>query len=287
MGNPNPDNENWDQVIVAKQPWLDLNLKAVWRYRYLIALLVKRDFATIYKQTILGPLWYIVTPLITTIVFTVIFGRIAKMPTDGIPPFLFYLAGNVAWGYFANCFSYTSNVFVGNIGLFGKVYFPRLTVPIATIAISLLKFAIQFVLFLGIYAYFVARGSSARPTFGVLLLGVVVFQMAVLGIGMGMLISSLTTKYRDLTFVMTFAVNIWMYLTPVIYPASTLSAKKQMLFMLANPMSSIVECFRWAMLGSGLVELPYICASWSLTIAVFFLGLILFNRIEKTFLDTV
>ena len=205
------EQEKWDLVIQPRKQWFDLHLQDLWRYRDLIFLFVKRDFVTFYKQTAFGPLWYIIQPLFTTIVFTVIFGKVARISTDGVPPFLFYLAGNVAWNYFASCLNETSTTFVKNAGIFGKVYFPRLTVPVSVVIINLVKFGIQLALFLGFYIYFIARGSPVRPTFPILLFPVLILQMAVLSLGAGILVSSLTIKYRDLIFVMTFAVQLWMY----------------------------------------------------------------------------
>jgi len=278
--------EKWDLVIQPRRQWFELHLRDLWRYRDLISLFVKRDFVTFYKQTILGPLWYLIQPVLITIVFTVIFGKIARTSTDGIPPFLFYLAGNVAWGYFANCLSQTSNTFVRNAGIFGKVYFPRLTVPVSIVIINLMKFGIQLILFLGFYFYFIASGSPIRPNLLVLLLPVLVFQMAVLSLGSGILVSSLTTKYRDLTYVMSFAVQLWMYASSVVIPASSIPKRYLPIYML-NPMASIVELFRCAFLGQGVVNVVYVSVSWAVTLVVLFGGIILFSRIEKSFMDTV
>jgi lipopolysaccharide transport system permease protein len=237
------EQEKWDLVIQPRKRWFDLHLQDLWRYRDLISLFVKRDFVTFYKQTAFGPLWYIVQPLLTTVVFAVIFGKIAGIPMDGVPPFLFLLAGNVAWGYFANCLNETSTTFVKNAGIFGKVYFPRLTAPVSVVIISLVKFGIQFVLFLGFYIYYIERGSPVRPTSLILLLPVLILQMAVLSLGAGILVSALTTKYRDLTFVMTFAVQLWMYASSVIIPASSIPEKYRPIYML-NPMASVIESCR-------------------------------------------
>jgi len=252
----------------------------------LISLFVKRDFVTFYKQTVLGPLWYIIQPVLITIVFTVIFGKIARIPTDGVPPFLFYLAGNVAWGYFANCLNQTSNTFVKNAGVFGKVYFPRLTVPVSIVIINLVKFGIQLTLFIVFYFYFIADGSPVRPTLLILLLPVLIFQMAVLSLGAGILVSSLTTKYRDLTYVMSFAVQLWMYASSVVIPASSIPERYLPIYML-NPMASVIELFRYAFLGRGVVDAVYMSISWAVTLVVLFGGIILFSRIEKSFMDTV
>jgi lipopolysaccharide transport system permease protein len=278
--------EKWDLIIQARNRWFDLHLQDLWRYRDLISLFVKRDFVTFYKQTILGPLWYIIQPVLITIVFTVIFGKIARISTDGVPPFLFYLAGNVAWSYFANCLNQTSNTFVKNAGIFGKVYFPRLTVPVSIVIINLVKFGIQLILFLGFYFYFIASGSPIRPNLLVLLLPVLVFQMAVLSLGSGILVSSLTTKYRDLTYVMSFAVQLWMYASSVVIPASSIPERYLPIYML-NPMASIVELFRCIFLGRGVVDVVYVSISWAVTLVVLLGGIILFSRVEKSFMDTV
>ena len=278
--------ERWDLIIQSKRRWFDLHLRDLWRYKDLISLFVKRDFVTFYKQTILGPLWYLIQPVLITIVFTVIFGKVARISTDGVPPFLFYLAGNVAWSYFANCLNQTSNTFVKNAGIFGKVWFPRLTVPVSIVIINLVKFSIQLTLFIGFYLYFISVGSSVRPTFVILLLPVLILQMAVLSLGSGILVSSVTTKYRDLTFVMTFAVQLWMYASSVVIPASSIPQKYLGIYML-NPMASIIEVFRCGFLGRGVVDAGYVVISWSVTLFVLLCGIILFSRIEKSFMDTV
>lgn len=280
------EQEKWDLVIQPRKRWFDLHLRDLWCYRDLIILFVKRDFVTFYKQTALGPLWYIIQPLLTTVVFTVIFGKLAGIPMDGVPPFLFLLAGNITWGYFAGCLNETSNTFIKNASIFGKVYFPRLTAPVSVVIINLVKFGIQFVLFLGFYIYFIARGSTVRPTSLILLFPILLFQMAVLSLGTGILVSALTTKYRDLTFVMTFAVQLWMYASSVIIPASSIPEKYRFIYML-NPMASVIESFRYAFFGRGVVDAVYIYISWAVTLAVLLVGIILFSRIEKSFMDTV
>ncbi len=281
------EQEKWDLVIQPRKQWFDLHLQDLWRYRDLISLFVKRDFVTFYKQTAFGPLWYIIQPLLTTIVFTVIFGKIARVSTDGIPPFLFFLSGIVPWNYFASCLNETSNTFVKNAGIFGKVYFPRLTVPVSVVIINLVKFGIQFALFLGFYIYFISRDVPIRPTFFLIaLLPVLIIQMAVLSLGAGILVSSLTIKYRDLTFVMTFAVQLWMYASSVIIPASSIPERYLPIYML-NPMVSVIETFRCAFLGRGVVDAVYIGFSWAVTLAVLSCGIILFSRVEKSFMDTV
>ena len=278
--------DKWDIHIKPKIGWFEINIKELFHYKDLIWLFVKRDFVTFYKQTILGPLWYIIQPLINTIVFTIIFGNLAKISTDGVPPFIFYMSGTVAWSYFASCITLTSNTFGQNAAIFGKVYFPRITVPIANVIISLLQFFIQFAIFILFLIYFTIQGSSINPNMYILLLPLIILQMAVLGLGLGILISSLTTKYKDLTFVMSFFVQLWMYATPIVYPLSIVPEKYRLLVIL-NPMASIVETFRGAFLGVSSIELSHIIISVSFTLLIFFLGLLMFNRVEKSFMDTI
>ena len=280
------EQEKWDLVIQPRKQWFDLHLRDLWRYRDLIFLFVKRDFVTFYKQTAFGPLWYVIQPLLTTLVLTVVFGKIAGIAMDGVPSFLFLLAGTVMWGYFSGCLNETSNTFIKNAAIFGKVYFPRLAVPISVVIINLAKFGIQFVLFLGFYIYFIARDIAVHPTFLILLLPILILQMAVLSLGAGVLVSALTTKYRDLTFVMTFAVQLWMYTSSVIIPASRIPEKYRPIYML-NPMASVIEMFRYSVFGVGVVNPVYTGISWAITLAVLFGGIILFSRIEKNFMDTV
>lgn len=278
--------ESWDMIIKPKTGWLDIDVREVWRYRDLIGLFVKRDFVAYYKQTILGPLWYLLQPLLTTIVFTVIFGKFAKIPTDGMPPFLFYLAGNVVWGYFSNTLNATSNTFISNKNMFGKVYFPRLAVPISVTISNLVQFSIQFCLFLVFYFYFYFKGVSLHPSIWILILPLLVIQMAVLSLGVGILISSMTTKYKDLRFAMGFLTRLWMYATPIVYPLSQVPEKLRSIYIL-NPMVAIVESFKFVFLGSGSIRNSDILLSWIVTLIVLLGGLILFSRIEKTFMDTV
>lgn len=277
----------WTKVIGPKKGWFDINLSNLWNYRDLIMLLVKRDFIAFYKQTILGPLWFLLQPLCTTIVFTIIFGRIAKIPTDGLPQILFYMSGIVIWNYFADCLNKTSDTFVSNAGIFGKVYFPRLAVPVSIVITNLITFAIQFALFLAFLAYFFYyTGSDIRPNLLVLLTPLLLLQMAALGLGLGILISSMTTKYRDLKYVVGFGVQLWMYATPIVYPMSQIPEKWQWLFAL-NPMSAIVETVRYAFLGAGAIRPLHLALSLVMTSLVLFAGIVMFSRIEKTFMDTV
>jgi lipopolysaccharide transport system permease protein len=281
------DIQKWDMVIKPKTGWFDIPLGELYRYRGLIGMFVKRDFVTFYKQTILGPLWYIIQPLVNTLVFTIIFGKVAKISTDGTEPFLFYMAGTISWGYFATCLSATSNTFVKHSDIFSKIYFPRLTVPISNVIISLLQFGIQFLVFMGFLLYFIWQGADIQPNYYfILAIPLFLLQMAVMGLGYGVLISSVTTKYRDLTFAMTFLVQLWMYATPVVYPLSIVPEKYR-IFAVMNPMTSIVESFRMAFLGKSSIEPFHIAISVTVTILVFIVGLIMFSRIEKTFMDTV
>ncbi|TSK08986.1 MAG: ABC transporter permease [Geobacter sp.] len=278
--------KRWDKVIRPRNGWFDVDLREIWRYRDLIALFVWRDFVAVYKQTILGPLWYLIQPLLTTLVFTVIFGSVAKLPTEGIPPFLFYFSGVVAWRYFADCLNNTSNTFVGNAHLFGKVYFPRITVPVSVVISSLVAFAIQFLLLLLFFAYYRWSGAPVQPHPLLLILPLLVAQMAALGLGFGIIVSAMTTRYRDLTHLVAFGVQLWMFATPVVYPASSVPAKWQWL-LVVNPMAPVVEMFRYASLGTGTVSLANWAVSLLTTAAVLFAGVLLFSRVEKTFMDTV
>jgi lipopolysaccharide transport system permease protein len=278
--------EHWDMVIRPQRSLFDLRLGELWKYRDLVMLFVWRDFVAVYKQTILGPLWYLIQPLLTTITFTVIFGNIAKLPTDGLPQFLFYMSGTVIWTYFADCLTKTSNTFTQNAHLFGKVYFPRLAVPVSILLSNLITFAIQFAFFLLFMGFFALSGSTLRPNLWILLTPVLVLMMAGLGLGFGIIISSLTTKYRDLRFLVTFGVQLLMYATPVIYPASSIPARFQFLIQ-ANPMTPIIETFRYAFLGAGSMHPLNLLYSFGFMVVVVLIGAVIFNRVEQTFMDTV
>ena len=281
-----PIEQQWDIVIKPKSAWYDINLEELWRYRELIGMFIKRDFVTFYKQTILGPLWYIIQPVFTTLIFTVVFGNFAKIPTDDIPPFIFYMAGNIIWGYFAYTLDQTSNTFIANAAIFGKVYFPRLTIPVGIIVSGFIQFTIQFTLFLGFYLYFMFKETPITPSWWILAMPLILLQMALLGLGMGILISSLTTKYRDLRFAMGFLIQVWMYATPIVYPLTQVPQKYRM-FYACNPMVAIVESFRYAFLGSGVIQWSYVILGWVVTLTILMAGIVLFSRIEKTFMDTV
>ncbi len=276
----------WSLIIRPKTGWFDIDLKELWRYRDLVLMFVQRDFVTLYKQTILGPLWYIIQPLFTTAVFTIIFGKVAKIPTDELPPFLFYMSGSVIWGYFAASLTATSNTFNANANIFGKVYFPRLAVPLATVLINFLQFGIQLTLFLGFYIYFRLHGASVQPTAWLLLLPLLLAQMALLSFGLGVLFSSMTTKYKDLRLAMSFLVQLWMYATPVVYPMSQVPDWLLPWYVL-NPVTAMVESFRHMFFGVSSVQWSHIGLSWLITLLLLAAGVLLFSRIEKTFMDTV
>lgn len=278
--------QQWDLIIKPKTGWFDIKLKEIWQYRELIGMFVKRDFVTLYKQTILGPLWYVIQPLFTTIVFTIIFNKVANIPTDKIPPFLFYMSGTVMWSYFSASLSRTSNTFNANASLFGKIYFPRLTVPFAGVIINLLQYGIQFALFLCFLFYFMLQGAPIHIRLWVFALPVLLLQMALLGLGIGILISSMTVKYRDLRFALGMITQLWMYATPIVYPLSLVPDWLKSWYLL-NPMVSIIECFRYAFLGTGTVAWSYIGVSWGITLVLLAVGTLLFSRVEKTFMDTV
>ena len=259
---------------------------SMWRYRDLLRMFVKRDVITVYKQTILGPIWFIVQPILTTAIYILVFGRIANISSDGVPRILFYLAGIVIWNYFAESFNQTSKTFKDNAAVFGKVYFPRLVMPLAKVTAGLIKFGIQFGFFLVILLVFVFQGSDVHPNIYILLTPFLVLLMAGIGLGFGIIFTSLTTKYRDLTFLLTFGVQLLMYATPVIYPVSTIPEKYR-IYIMANPLTPILEGFKYAFLGAGTVDWIHLLYSVAFMIVVLFIGVIIFNRTEKTFMDTV
>ena len=264
----------------------DLKLRELWGYRDLILLFVKRDFVAQFKQTILGPAWHIIQPLLTTVMFTIVFGKIARLSTDGVPPFLFYMAGTVIWTYFASVLTATSSTFTGNAHIFGKVYFPRLAIPVATLFSKLIAFAIQFVLFLVFLAWFGWGDSQVSPNLWILLTPVLLLMMAALGLGGGVIISALTTRYRDLAVLVGFGVQLLMYATPVIYPLSSLPESWRFWASL-NPIAPIIEAFRYAYLGHGMLDLALLTTSAVMISAILFAGILLFNSVERTFMDTV
>ena len=278
--------ENWTTIIKPKTGWFDINLKELIQYKDLILMFVKRDFKTMYKQTILGPLWIIINQLMTTLMYTIVFGNIANISTDGMPQIVFYMLGTTVWTYFSSCLTKTSSTFTGNAAIFGKVYFPRLVTPISTVISGLINFGVQFLMFLGFMAYFMIKGSPIEPNLWILITPLLLVQLAALALGFGIIISSMTTKYRDLAVLVTFGVQLWMYATPVVYPASQIGGKLKTLMML-NPVSPIVESFRYAFLVSGSIPWNYLGISVLTTLVVLFAGVVLFSRVEKTFMDTV
>ena len=280
------ENDSWDLIITPRKKWWDLQLSDVWHYRDLIALFVRRDFVSRYKQTILGPLWFIIQPLFTSLIYTVIFGQIARLPTDGLPQLLFYMSGTVLWHYFSGCLNGTSTTFTANAGIFGKVYFPRLVTPISIVISNLFSFVIQFVFFLAFFLYFYLKGSTVFFTAWAFTLPLLILLMAGLGLGFGIIISSLTTKYRDLSYLVGFGVGLWMYATPVIYPVSTISERWRWLADI-NPISPIIETFRAGFLGAGQASWLRLGYSFVFMLFVLFIGVVIFNRVEKTFIDTV
>ncbi len=278
--------ERWDLIIRPKTSLLNWQLKELWAYRDLILLFVRRDFVSIYKQTILGPLWFILQPLLTTILFTVVFGNIAQISTDDLPPVLYYMSGIVLWNYFQECVTKTSNTFINNAQIFGKVYFPRLSVPVSVVISNLILFAIQFLFFMGFFVYFVWQGVDIRPNMTIIYFPVLLIIIGGLGLGFGIIISALTTKYRDLKFLVDFGVKLLMYATPVVFPLSSVSGKYKLL-LLANPMSSVIEAFRFSFLGKGAFDWTYLGYSASFMIIVLVTGILIFNKVEKNFMDTV
>jgi len=284
---PGPLAEEWDLVIQPKTGWLDLHLADLWRYRDLTMLFVWRDFVAQYKQTILGPLWHIVQPLITTTIFTIIFGKLAKLSTDDLPPLLFYMAGVTCWSYFADCVNRTSMTFISNAAIFGKVYFPRLSVPVSIVISGMIKFAIQFALFLGFLIFYWVQGAGVHPNAAIALTPLLLLLMAGLSLGAGIIVSALTTRYRDFQQLVTFGVTLMMYATPVVYPLSMIGGGSFRWLILANPMTPIVETFRYAYLGSGAFDPAYLCYSALFTAVILFVGIVLFNHVEITFMDTV
>ncbi len=279
--------EQWTEVIEPKRSLFDVNLKEIWHYRDLILLFVRRDFVSQYKQTILGPLWIFIQPIFTTITFLFVFNKIAKLSTNGINATLFYMSGITLWNYFADCLTKTSNTFVSNAGIFGKVYFPRLVTPISIVLSSLIKLAIQLSLFVLVYIAFLILGTqSFSINFSILLLPLYVLTMAVLGFGLGVLFSSLTTKYRDLSYLLVFGIQLMMYATPVIYPLSSTGGKLRT-FLLLNPMTAIIENFKYSVFGQGEFLVSGIVYSVCFSLLVAIVGIIVFNQVEKTFMDTV
>ncbi len=279
-------NQDWDLVIKGHTSLFDLNFADLWRYRDLMLLFVKRDFVSFYKQTILGPLWFFIQPIFTTIVFTFVFGNLAGISTDGLPQQLFYLTGITSWNYFSDCLTKTSTVFRDNASIFGKVYFPRLIMPISIVVSNLVRFGVQLLLLLVMMGYFGLKGANFEVTYGILFFPILVLMMALLGLGLGLIITAVTTKYKDLTFLITFGVQLLMYGTTVIYPLSAAPEKYKNIIEL-NPMTGIIEAFRFGFLGKGEFTLWSIGYSAIITIIVLFFGILIYNKTEKNFVDTI
>ncbi len=280
------ETENWDLEIKPQDHLFNLHLKDVWNYRDLLVLLVRRDFVSFYKQTIFGPLWFFIQPIFTTIIFTFTFSKLASISTEGAPAPVFYMAGTVAWGYFSECLTKTSSVFRDNASIFGKVYFPRLIMPLSIVISNLVRFTVQFLLLVIMIIYYVYKGNVIYPNEYILLFPVILILMALLGLGIGMIVTALTTKYRDLAFLLTFGVQLLMYATPIIYPLSAAPEKYKSIIML-NPLCGLIETFRYGFLGTGQFYSGAFLYSVIFTILSFFTGLIIFNKVEKNFVDTV
>lgn len=275
-------------VITPYQKLWSVDFKEIWRYRDLITLFVKRNIVVQYKQTILGPLWYIIQPVLTVIMNMVVFGGIAKMSTDGVPQAIFYMAGNVCWFYFSDCLNQTSSTFTANQAMFGKVYFPRLVVPISTVISNLLRFGIQIGLFVAFYLYFFLSGSDIHLTWAIALVPIFIVMLAGLGLGFGILVSSMTTKYRDLTILFTFIVQLWMYATPIVYPISMVPEGSTLrTLIMANPMTSIIEAFKYATLGQGYFSWLALGYSFAFMSILLVFGVVVFNKVQRSFMDTV
>ena len=280
--------EEWDIQIKPQTKWFDLHLGDVWHYRDLMLLFVRRDFVAQYKQTVLGPVWHFIQPILTSIMFLVVFSKIAKIPTDGIDPIVFYMAGNIIWNYFSTCLTSTANTFTANASIFGKVYFPRLVIPLSIVMSNMVKFGIQLLLLIAtmIYSNF-AHGYPIHITWTWLFIPFLVMMMAGIGLGAGIIISSLTTKYRDFTVLITFAVQLMMYITPIIYPLSFLQAKSYGNIVKYNPLTYVVEAFKYCVLGQGTVTVNGILYSMGFMLVLLFIGTLIFTKVEKTFMDTV
>lgn len=280
-------NKEWTLIIRPHEKLWKLNLREVWAYRDLMELFVKRNIVVQYKQTILGPLWYLIQPILTVIMNMVVFGGIAHMSTDGVPQALFYMAGNVCWFYFSDCLNQTSSTFVTNQAMFGKVYFPRMVVPISTVISNLLRFAIQVLLFVFFYIYFWVSGSDVAPNWAMLLMPLLIVMLAGLGLGFGILVSSLTTKYRDLTILFTFIVQLWMYATPIVYPISMVTNETLHTIIMLNPMTAVVEAFKYATLGQGYFSWGALGYSFVFMCVLLLWGTVVFNKVQRSFMDTV
>ncbi len=280
------NSEEWDLIIQPKNKWYDLRLNEIWNYKDLLFLFVKRDFVSIYKQTILGPLWLFIQPILTTLTFTVIFTNVAKIGTNGIPAVLFYLSGITLWTYFSDCLTKTSNTFITNANVFGKVYFPRLIMPLSVLISNLIKLGIQFLLFIIAWIYFLITTDAVHPNIYLLLVPFLIIIMAGLGMSFGIIISALTTKYRDLSFLVGFGVQLMMYASPIVYPLAIVPDKYKYLLLL-NPITSIIEAFKFSFMGIGFFSWGYLLYSFIFMIVLLLIGIIVFTKVEKSFMDTV
>lgn len=279
--------ERYHTHITADRRWFDLNLKEVWQYRDLIWLFTKRSFVLTYKQTILGPVWIFLSPFITSVIFTVVFGGIAGIETDGVPHILFYLCSNAIWGYFSSAVNKNAYTFTNNSHVFGKVYFPRLTIPVSNILSAVIQFGIQMLMVIGFLIYYIAIGRVNPHWAAWLMIPVELIHLGIMGLGFGIIVSSLTTKYRDLAILVTFGVQLWMYATPIVYPLSILGDSRMRDLLMLNPVTMPVEVIRYAVLGQGTVIPSFYAISWVVTFLVALFGIMIFNRVEKTFMDTV
>lgn len=275
-----------ETVIKPKSSLLEIDFKELWRNKDLFSMFVKRNIVTQYKQTILGPAWFFIQPALTTIMYMVVFGGIAGIPTDGLPQPMFYLAGIVCWQYFADCLTKTSSTFIDNQNIFGKVYFPRLIVPLSTVASNLVRMFIQFLLFVAVYVFYLIKGVHVEPNIYILLVPVLILMLAGLSLGFGIIISSLTTKYRDLTILFNFIVQLWMYATPIIYPLSTMSPDRQWIMAL-NPLTSIIEAFKYGTMGVGTFSWGQLAYSFGFMVVLLAVGIVIFNKVQRTFMDTI
>lgn len=287
MDNQVEQTEKYHTHITSKRKWFELNLKEVWRYRDLIVLFTKRTFSVTYKQTILGPAWIFINPLISSLIYAFVFGGIAGIGTNGIPTILFYLCSNAIWIFFSTCVTQNATTFTGNAAVFGKVYFPRLAMPISNVLSSIIQFGIQMLLVFGFMVYYLVKGQVSPNWDAWILILPVLVQLGMLGLSFGIIISSLTTKYRDLSILVTFGVQLWMYITPIVYPISSVGEGLMRTVFLVNPVTPAVELLRYAILGEGMVHWGYYGVSCGLTVFLFLVGVMIFNRVEKTFMDTV
>ena len=287
MGKTSADSAQWDTVITPKANVLAVGWKELWRYRDMFLLYVLRAFRVAYKQTILGPLWFLITPVLSVIVYVAVFGGIANIPTDGIPPVLFYLLGISLWGYFASCLSSTSNSFVTNAEIYGKVYFPRIIMPLVAVTVNLLSLAIQLGIFLAFYIYYIATGSEVTIHWQIVLFPLLILILALFAVGVGMIVSSFTTKYRDLQIVFGKVISLWVCITPVIYPMSMVTNPNLHLAMSLNPVTPIIEAAKYSLLGAGEFSWAWLGYSLVMTLITLFIGMIIFNKVQKSFMDTV